>query len=132
MMKLKNEAVRFVRYESTTGNIVLSELAGGTRRDVTVGRKQFVPPLADVRKLSLRVTTDDLLTSRDLAWSNLAVSKEWPLTSPQRSPLETVPARTGHSRAQSEFQIAAIQFEWAVLAAIRWPQIVRIACIYIQ
>ncbi len=41
MMKLKAEAVSFVRYEAKTGNIVLSELAGGARRDVAVDGNAF-------------------------------------------------------------------------------------------
>jgi hypothetical protein len=41
MMKLKDETVRFVRYESAKGHVVLSELAGGARRDVAVEGNAF-------------------------------------------------------------------------------------------
>jgi hypothetical protein len=41
MMKLKDETVRFVRYESAKGHVVLSELAGGARRDVAVDGNAF-------------------------------------------------------------------------------------------
>jgi hypothetical protein len=41
MLKLKEEAVTFVRYDAAKGDIVLSELAGGARRDVTVDGNAF-------------------------------------------------------------------------------------------
>lgn len=41
MLKLKDEAVRFVRYDAAQGTIVLSELAGGSRREVPVNGNAF-------------------------------------------------------------------------------------------
>lgn len=41
MMKLKEEAVSFVRYDAARGLIILSELAGGARRNVEVNGNGF-------------------------------------------------------------------------------------------
>lgn len=41
MMKLKEEAVRFVRFDKPSGRIVLSEMGGGARQDVTIDGNAF-------------------------------------------------------------------------------------------
>lgn len=41
MMKLKEEAVTFVRYEKASGKTVMSELSGGARREVTLDGNAF-------------------------------------------------------------------------------------------
>jgi hypothetical protein len=41
MMKLKDEALNFVRYDAKKGDVILSEMAGGSRRDVKLGANDF-------------------------------------------------------------------------------------------